>query len=123
MEHEENYITKNLFVLIISSLTALIALVTIWSFASLNDKINEINSSENIQAVTVYKEIEVTNEEMPIYVIKEFDNKIGVFKDGDFQYYIDVYVSTLTEQDKNLLRQGIEASSEQEVNEILSCYY
>ena len=123
MEQEENYITKKFFALTIFSVLVLLIVFSVWSFASFNSKIKEIDSNENVQAVTVYKEVEVVKEETPCYLVKEFDGKIGVFKNNDFQYYIDVYVYTLTEQDKNLLHQGIEASSEQEVNEILSCYY
>ena len=89
-------------------------------------KIENIENKLNQEVIPVILETEETDESKEIthtFTIKEFNGKIGIYKDGDFQYQINVSVSTLPEADKKLLLRGIEVSSEQELNDIISCYY
>ena len=89
-------------------------------------KIENIENKLNQEVIPVILETEETDESEEIthtFTIKEFNGKIGIYKDGDFQYQINVSVSTLPEADKKLLLRGIEVSSEQELNDIISCYY
>ena len=75
------------------------------------------------KTVTVFKEEQEAAKNEAEYLVKDFNGKVSVFKDGDFQYSLDIYTFTLPKEDKNLLSQGIKASSQQEINDILSCYY
>ena len=56
-------------------------------------------------------------------MLKEYNGKLAVYIDNDFQYEIDVYAFTLPEEDRKLLSKGIEVASEQELNEVISSYY
>ena len=58
-----------------------------------------------------------------VYMLKEYNGKLAVYIDNDFQYEIDVYAFTLPEEDRKLLSKGIEVASEQELNEVISSYY
>ena len=96
-----------------------------FSFSSLLERrVSELETRLTPITTTVFKETVVTYPSTATtYTVKEFDGKIGVFLNGDFQYVIDTYVFTLPEQDKKLLQKGINASSLQELDDILSCYY
>ena len=91
-------------------------------FVLLNNKIESVNSRFE-ESQPVFENTTVTTNEDKIYTVKEFNGKIGVYLNGDFQYDLDIYVSTLPEKDKQLLSKGIIATSEQELNEIISVYY
>lgn len=123
MEQENNLISKKQFVLSMLLITVISFILFLSIYLMLNQKINKLSKEQTETVVTVFKETEEPTIKANEFIIKEFDGKIGVFKNGDFQYSIDVYTFTLPEEDKNLLSQGIEVSSEQEVNDILSCYY
>ena len=118
-----DFIDKRQF--IISVIIGLITVVTLFltAFLMINNRITKLHEKETVIEKPVFKDenTDVTVEEY--YTIKEFEGKIGVFKNGDFQYLVDVFVFTLPDEDKKSLSLGITVSSEQELLDILSCYY
>ncbi len=57
------------------------------------------------------------------YTVKEYMEKIGVFsEDGTLVRSIDVYVKTLPEADRRLLREGIEIMGKQALDELIQDY-
>ena len=112
--------------LIFTLAIVLLAITLVYfSFSSLLDrKVNELENKYTQNTLPVFKETTDTeNPVQSVYTLKEFNGKIGVFKDGDFQYQVDIYMFSLPETDKKLLQQGIIASTEQELNDIISSYY
>lgn len=122
MEQENQYIEKKHYIISMIFLVVLVVALFTSTFIILNNKIEDV-SIEAEATVPAFNETTDTVKEIDIFMLKEFNGKLGVYKNGDFQYDIDIYVSTLPEADKKLLSQGIEASSEQELNEIVSTYY
>ena len=122
MEQENQFIDKKQFTLSIMLLVGLMLTLFIALFVLLNNKIESVNSRFE-ESQPVFENTTVTTNEDKIYTVKEFNGKIGVYLNGDFQYDLDIYVSTLPEKDKQLLSKGIIATSEQELNEIISVYY
>lgn len=122
MEQENQFIDKKQFTLSIMLLVGLMLTLFIALFVLLNNKIESVNSRFE-ESKPVFENTTTTTNEDTIYTIKEFNGKIGVYLNDDFQYHLDIYVSTLPEKDKQLLSKGITATSEQELNEILSVYY
>lgn len=99
-------------------LTLLSLFLLLLSWFNLNSKI------ENIELIApVYKDVTNITEENKVYMLKEYNGKLAVYIDNDFQYEIDVYAFTLPEEDRKLLSKGIEVASEQELNEVISSYY
>ena len=127
MEHQNNngdLIEKKQFVLSMAVIIAICITLFLTIFLMLNNRITKLHETKPNEQQPVFNE--TVNDETGAdveYIIKEFDGKIGVFKNGDFQYMINVYVFTLPEYDKKLLSQGIKVSSEQELNDVLSSYY
>lgn len=114
-------VDKKQFILSLVIIATAVTVLFLTVFFLLNNRISSLHTMIDSNEKPVFNENVTVQTDR--YLIKEFDEKIGVFKNGDFQYYIDVYVFTLPENDKKLLNQGIEASSEQELNDILSSYY
>ena len=127
MEHQNDngdFIDKKQFVLSMAVIMAICVILFLTIFLMLNNRITKLHETKSNEQQPVFNEtVSDETEADDEYVIKEFDGKIGVFKNGDFQYMIDVYVFTLPEYDKKLLSQGIKVSSEQELNDVLSSYY
>lgn len=127
MEHQNDngdFIDKKQFVLSMAVIMAICVILFLTIFLMLNNRITKLHETKQNEQQPVFNETASDETEADDeYVIKEFDGKIGVFKNGDFQYMIDVYVFTLPEYDKKLLSQGIKVSSEQELNDVLSSYY
>lgn len=108
--------------MLLYSLTALTILILLIMWFSLNDKIDKTN--EKIEDYrTVFNDKSIVSNEQKSYMLKEYNGKLGVYIDNDFQYDINIYVHTLPENDKKLLSKGIVVSSEQELFEIISTYY
>lgn len=123
MEQKNEFIEKKYFVLTILLLTTIMLILFISSYLLSNKRIKSIEGGAYENVITVFKEESEEASSNDKYIIKDFNGKIGVYKNNDIQYTIDVYIFTLPEKDKNLLSQGIEVSSEQEIEKILSCYY
>ena len=71
---------------------------------------------------TKYVSIEV-NDESSCFWVREHEGVIGVFGvDGELEYTVEVYIKTLPEKDRQLLKNGIYAASREELLEILGDY-
>ena len=66
---------------------------------------------------------ETIQNEKITYIVKEYNGKIGVFKENALIYTMDVHIFTLPEYDKNLLACGIKAEGIDELYRILGEYY
>lgn len=55
------------------------------------------------------------------YTLREYEGKIGVFRDGNTvpDEILDVYLITLPEEDVKKLRNGIEANGQDEVRSLI----
>ena len=118
-----NFIDKKQFSLSIIFMTAIVITLFGAIFFMLNNRISNMHTEKPNTDVPVFNESVVEKSEEIKYMLKEFDGKIGVFKNSDFQYYVDIFVFTLPENEQKLLSQGIVTSSEQELLNILSSYY
>ena len=121
MEQENEFVSKKQYSLSMILITAITLILFLSIYLMLDAKIEKIQVIE--KTVTVFKEEQEAAKNETEYLVKDFNGKVSVFKDGDFQYSLDIYTFTLPKEDKNLLSQGIKASSQQEINDILSCYY
>ena len=81
-------------------------------------------STTVIEEVTenAFKENTETEEKIT-YTVKEYNGKIGVFKENALVYTMDVHVFTLSEYDKSLLACGIKVEGIDELYRILGEYY
>ncbi|HEX3038830.1 MAG TPA: hypothetical protein VHP54_00860 [Caproiciproducens sp.] len=59
-----------------------------------------------------------------VYTLKEYEGRIGIFHNDDTQPYqqIDVDVSTFSEEDQRLLKDGIKVFSTEELNRKIEDY-
>ena len=58
-----------------------------------------------------------------IYTVKEYLEKIGIFdSEGRLLQILEVYIKTLPEADKRLLREGFEVSGKKQLNSIIEDY-
>lgn len=125
MEHQNengDFVDKKQLSLTLIVIITLMLILFFTSFFMMNNRISTLHEAKSEQDSPVFNDTPNVTEETE-YLIKEFENKIGIYKNGDFQYLLDVYVFTLPEYDKKLLHQGITVSSEQELTDILSSYY
>ena len=70
-----------------------------------------------------FNEDKAPAEEKNVYELKEYNGKIGVYKNDALVYTINTYVFTLPESDKSLLKEGIKVYSEGELRELIEEYY
>ncbi|MBO5416133.1 MAG: hypothetical protein J6A83_05840 [Clostridia bacterium] len=64
-----------------------------------------------------------TSSDDRIWIVKEYNGVIGVFsEDGKLEQSIHVYVKTLPEADRNMLREGIRVTSERKLRELIEDY-
>jgi hypothetical protein len=82
---------------------------------TIKEEITENVFNENIE--------EPEQTDKTIYIVKEYNGKIGVFKENALIYTMDIHIFTLPEYDKNLLACGIKAEGIDELYRILGEYY
>ena len=125
MECKNGNLNKISIKITLATLLILLVCVTLFIsfFVLTNNRINNIHENDNTEEKPVFNQTENSINHDSVYLIKEFNGKIAVYKDNDFQYQLEVYVITLPEKDKQLLQSGIVISGEQELNDILSSYY
>jgi len=120
--NENTIIEKKVFILS----TFLLALTIIMSvsicYFLLNNKIIEA-TSHNIDTDTPAINTNDISQTAIEYELKEYNGKIGVYKNGALVYTLNTYVFTLPEADKQLLKDGIKASSYEELKKIIEEYY
>ena len=126
-KNEENVvIEKKIYVFSIFILTLLILLSILISYLLLNNEIDEIKNNNFVidSDIPVYENIDDEIEEISIiYMLKEYNGKIGVFENEALVYTLDTYIFTLPEVDKHLLMEGIVLTSKNELYELIEEYY
>ena len=74
------------------------------------------------EASTDARETDVDTES-PIWILREHEGQIGVFdKNGILQYLLDTYTKTLPKADRDLLREGIMAETEERLRALIEDY-
>lgn len=84
-------------------------------------------AKDNIDADTqsvVQSESESSENESHSYIISEYNGKIAVFRKSSSEplFVSDVYVSSLPQADKEMLKNGIEVSTKKELNRLIEDY-
>ena len=118
------YVSKKQYFL--SVLLILVILFTLFLslYSLISNKIDEISvKNNNIYIPTFEENKEEIEPEETKFLLKSFNDILAVYKNNDLQYTINIKTATLTENDKKLLSKGIEASSEKELNDLISSYY
>ncbi len=126
-KNEENvYIEKKIFIFSVFLLATLIITAVMISYLLLNNKIIE-SSSKIIEfepdVPTFEMKDEATAKKEIYYVLKEYNGKIGVYENESLIYTLDIYVFTLAEVDKQLLKDGIIVSTKEKLYELIEEYY
>ena len=118
------YVSKKQYFLSVLFVLVIIFTLFLSLYLLISNKIDEINVKTNNIYIPTFEEnkndIEI---EETKYLLKKFNDILAVYKNNDLQYTIDIKIDTLPENDKKLLFKGIEASSEKELNDIISSYY
>ena len=117
-------VSKKQYFLTVAFLLLLMLTLFFSLYNSLNERIERNTNSIKKIDIPVFNQSNNSNINIyHKYLLKEYDGILAVYKDNDLQYTVDIYVFTLPEADKKLLSQGIEVSSEHELNDIISSYY
>ncbi len=118
------YVSKKQYFLSVLFVLVIIFTLFLSLYFLISNKIDEINVKNNNIYIPTFEEnkndIEIGETK---YLLKKFNDILAVYKNNDLQYTIDIKIDTLPENDKKLLSKGIEASSEKELNDIISSYY
>jgi hypothetical protein len=126
-KNEENvYIEKKIFIFSVFLLATLIITAVMISYLLLNNKIIESSSTiiefePDVPAFEIKDE--ATTKKEIYYVLKEYNGKIGVYENESLIYTLDIYVFTLPEVDKQLLKDGIIVSTKEKLYELIEEYY
>ncbi len=82
------------------------------------------NSTANIPSSQESSGIIAMASKTDVYVLREFQGKIGIFHNDETEPYqeIDVDVSTFSEEDQKLLRDGIKVYSIDDLNQKIEDY-
>ena len=106
------------------TITILIIALFLSTFLYLNNQISEINKSfQRSENLPAFKEETVEETVIDKYTLKDYNNRLAIYKNDEIIEVLDIQTITLPKKDKQLLFQGIESSSKQELLEIASCYY
>ena len=64
------------------------------------------------------------DEQFPKYTVKEYDGKIAIFSDDDEtpKKTLNIYIDELPKKDRQLLKNGITAENDEQLNRILEDY-
>ena len=118
------YVSKKQYFLSVLFVLVIIFTLFLSLYLLISNKIDEINVKNNNIYIPTFEENknDIAIEETK-YLLKKFNDILAVYKNNDLQYTIDIKIDTLPENDKKLLSKGIEASSEKELNDIISSYY
>ena len=102
MEQENEkygYVSKIQFAISIIFLLIITMMLFICSYLLLNSKINQMHPLKISNESPTFNEIK-NEEKNELYLIKEYNGKLAVYKNNDFQYELDIFVFTLPEEDK-----------------------
>lgn len=84
-------------------------------------------AKDNIDADTqsvVQNESEVSEDDSDTYIISGYDGKIAVFRKSSTKplFVSDVYISSLPQTDKEMLKNGIEVNTKKELQRLIEDY-
>ena len=122
---ENASIEKKVFIFSVFLLALIIIMSVSLCYFLLNNKLvnittkNEISNDIEIPTINTSDTVTAKVE----YELKEYNEKIGVFKNNALVYTIDTYVFTLPESDKQLLKKGIKVDSIEELEKLIEEYY
>ena len=117
MEQERNK-SNNIFsmsILLTNFFVIILLVLVLYQLSIVKSKINEQN--HDIPAFEESEEIKTD-----VYCLKDYNGKIGIYKNEALVYTLDVYIFTLPEADKKLLADGIEVSTKKELLDIIEMY-
>ena len=114
-ENKDKYYIKPILIF------SIILIISLSFFYMLTAKKIEKSQNEQEQNNDI-PAFEETNPET-IYLIKDFNGKIGIFENDALIYTLDVYIFSLPQKDQKLLSEGISVSSKEELYEIIEEYY
>ena len=122
MEQESKQ-NKNDRIFLISILISNVLLIVLVVLAICN-----FNSNSPINNEPVEQDQPTFEQDPPVvvedvYCLKDYNGKIGIFKNEALVYTIDIYIFKLPEKDKKLLADGIEVSTKEELYELIELYY
>lgn len=101
-----------------------ILLIIIYFGLKILTELENMKKEEDTPVFEETKEETIENStEKDVYCIKEYNGKIGIYKNDALIYTIDKYIFTLPENDKKLLRDGIYTTDSEEFYEIIEQYY
>ena len=128
MEQNKNnvLIEKKVFILSVFILALLIITSIVICYLLLSDLIIDTSKKDLIDDVPTFEnneELTPPVEEKIIYELKDYNGKIGVFKNESLVYTLDIYLFTLPDYDKELLKEGIKVYSEKELKDLIEEYY
>ena len=113
------FIEKKTFIFSIFLLALIIVMSIVICFLLLNDKILSMtNTFDDNTDIEVGNQIE-DEKDVCIYEIKEYNKKIGIYKNNSLIYTLNIYTFTLPESDQILLKQGIITSSQKDLIKII----
>ena len=92
----------------------------VFTISNLNSFKIDSNGTQN--DIPIFEETP-SDETIDIYCLKDYNGKIGIYKNNSLVYTLDVYVFTLPEEDKKLLTEGIEVSNKEELYDLIEIYY
>ena len=122
MEQENNQNQYKHFNRLLVIFCIVLLLSSVIFFLILNIKINKLDKELKVDYQPVFEENQV-HIEKTTYTLREYNGKIGIFENEALIYTLDTYVFTLPENDKKLLKDGIEVSTKEELYELLEEYY
>ena len=104
--------------------------LSVYLITSKNSPQTEVIIKETVKKEYVYREpdnedtsVEVFADEQPVYTVKEYMGKIGIFlADGSLYDVIEVYVKTLPTADRRLLEEGFEVVGNTRLYSVIEDY-
>lgn len=75
--------------------------------------------SETVQAETITPSSSPSPSKLSSFIIKEYNNKIGVYENDELIRIVDINISSLREEDVKLLQEGITTNSKQDALQMI----
>ncbi len=110
-------------------LILLLAAATFFCVVGIKNAVNDVNPENDVPSATPVSPAAVlgndeADAQKPLFIIRSYDGKIAVYKNGDPTPFevLDVYLFTLPEQDRSLLDRGIGVNSTDELVSLIEDY-
>lgn len=114
------YLARRIIFTVIVSVSLIAFGAAMAAMAALDRYSFIIKELEALDTSSTFAELEVSKKR---YLVREHEGIIGVFSlNGELEYTVEIYVKTLPEKDRQLLKSGIYAQNREELLEILGDY-